>query len=178
MKTVWLVKRFVNVCVEIACNFTRWLPRNSSDLTCAWSHGVRHWKRLQIYNVFKPFRKKIQKKRKKFIESTSNLGSYTTLYPSTVIKGLYIEQATLRRISGGSRISGGGATPEPGIIWQDFCRKLYEKERNWTERGRRVSLAPTWIWQCLSHIHTTREWEWERDWAKYKEREWGVLYTL
>ena len=22
------------------------------------------------------------------------------------------------------------------IIWQDFCRKLHENERNWTERSR------------------------------------------
>ena len=28
------------------------------------------------------------------------------------------------------------------IIWQDFCRKLHENERNWTERGGGMSLPP------------------------------------
>ena len=28
------------------------------------------------------------------------------------------------------------------LIWQDFCRKLYENERNWTERGHASLAAP------------------------------------
>ena len=32
------------------------------------------------------------------------------------------------------------------IIWQSFCLKLQENERNWTESG--VCLVPPWIRQC------------------------------
>ena len=45
------------------------------------------------------------------------------------------------------RITTGPPTPEvntPTIIWQIFCRKLYENDRNWTEKGH-TSLAPPWI---------------------------------
>ena len=28
------------------------------------------------------------------------------------------------------------------IIWQDFCQKLHENERNWIEKGARVPSAP------------------------------------
>ena len=44
----------------------------------------------------------------------------------------------------GFRRWGWGATPWFGvtpIIWQDFCQRLHENERNWTER-RRVFLVP------------------------------------
>ena len=32
------------------------------------------------------------------------------------------------------------------IIWQDFCRKLHENERNWTKKGR-ASLASSRQWE-------------------------------
>ena len=37
--------------------------------------------------------------------------------------------------------------PKP-VIWQSFCRKLHENERNWT-RGRHVHLAHPWIGQWV-----------------------------
>ena len=37
------------------------------------------------------------------------------------------------------------------LVWQDFCRKLLESERNWTERGPRVPGVPLlWIRQWHS----------------------------
>ena len=29
------------------------------------------------------------------------------------------------------------------IVWQDFCQKLHENERNWTEGEMRIPTAPT-----------------------------------
>ena len=42
-------------------------------------------------------------------------------------------------VSGGSRICQPLNLGQKPIICQDFCRKLHENERNWTERG--ASLA-------------------------------------
>ena len=49
--------------------------------------------------------------------------------------------------SGGSRNSQTGRGKSQSLgqnlsIWQDFCRKLHENERNWTERGRCIFRAP------------------------------------
>ena len=38
------------------------------------------------------------------------------------------------------------------IIWQNLCRKLHEKERNWTAKGQSASLSPHWIRQWLSTV--------------------------
>ena len=62
--------------------------------------------------------------------------------------------------SGGPRISqtGGGRGTNPYIslkkliIWQDFCRKLHENERNWTRGGGGLCPScPPWIhqWHCF-----------------------------
>ena len=55
-------------------------------------------------------------------------------------------------LSGGSRISQMGALTqslERKPIWKDFFRKLYENERNWTERGTgllpRTPLGPPMV---------------------------------
>ena len=41
---------------------------------------------------------------------------------------------------------GGGRQPlslgQKPIIWQDFCRKLHENERNWTARRAFIPSAP------------------------------------
>ena len=58
----------------------------------------------------------------------------------------FVNQWWIQDFSDGGRV----LTSEFGvknIIWQDFCQKLHENERNWTER-RRASLAPPWIHQC------------------------------
>ena len=38
-------------------------------------------------------------------------------------------------------LSNGGSRISQTIIWQKFCRKLHDTEKNWTERGG-ASLAP------------------------------------
>ena len=39
---------------------------------------------------------------------------------------------------------------QKSIIWQDFCRKLHENERNWTKRGHTSLLPSPWIRQCFN----------------------------
>ena len=62
------------------------------------------------------------------MESTSNLGSYTTFISKHDDKRP-VDQATLRRISGGSRIFQGGATPEFGPKTYHLTRFLQKTAR-------------------------------------------------
>ena len=68
-----------------------------------------------------------------------------------VVNFAFLGQSTVAD-PGFHRRTGGGRQPlrlgRKPIICQDFCRKLHENGRNWTEGGGgRASLVPPWIHQ-------------------------------
>ena len=52
---------------------------------------------------------------------------------------IFIKQWRIHNFPGGGTLASGFGPKT--IIWQDFCWKLHENERNWPRRGVRVSSA-------------------------------------